>query len=98
VGKKIIPVETYEGTSAKDRSPEVVERKGKGYWGTGKDREHCFSNHPLLGCYRVCNILLPFDFAQGREPVERPFRDLRTYGGGFKRDPHTTLSMLNSGA
>ena len=68
----------------------------------GTKRERCLNNLTLWGCYELCSILVPFDFAQDREfldhardlelverPVERPYHDLRTNGGGLeKRTPY----------
>ena len=41
---------------------------------------------------------MPFDFAQGREPVERPFYDLQTNSGELEKRYPCPCSILKEGA
>jgi len=56
---------------------------------TGTKRDQGLNHLALWGCFQICSILVPFDVTQGPEPVEGPFHDLRTNGGGLeKRSPY----------
>jgi hypothetical protein len=59
---------------------------------TGTKRDQCLNNLALWGCCHICSILVPFDVTQGPEPVEGPYHNLRTYGGGLEKgSPYPVL-------
>jgi hypothetical protein len=43
--------------------------------------------HCLWGCFIICKIMVSFDVAQDREPVERPFHDLWIHGCETEKRP-----------
>ena len=50
--------------------------------------------HCSWGCFIICRIMVSFDVAQDREPVERPFHHLWTDGDATKKRPPCTLTGL----
>jgi hypothetical protein len=52
--------------------------------------------HCSWGCFIICKIMVSFDAAQDREPVERPFHDLWIHGGETEKRPSCPPCCIES--
>ena len=63
--------------SATQKTPEPVTapKADNARWTGTKNPRRC-GDVVLWGCFKTCKIMVSFDVAQDREPVERPFHHL----------------------